>query len=108
VIDDDATAERLARAILDDITLSNEDRVRTSTDLPEDFAAEIEQGRTLFQSRVAPDHHHHYEDELLAWRGRAKDRATALGGSKLDRTRLLFVVGAVVAFVVVVTWLALR
>jgi hypothetical protein len=108
MIEDPKAAERLARAILDDVTLDNEERVRASRDLKADLAAEIEQGRALFRSRVGPALHDVFEQELLPWQGRAKDEAKKLGGEPLDRTRLLLAVGAAVVFVVVVVWLAVR
>jgi len=107
MIEDDAGAERLARAILDDITLSNEERVRASTDLIHDFSTEIEEGRALFRQRVASPLHHHFDDELLVWRGSAKDHAAKLG-APVDRTRLLMIVAAVVVFAGIVIWLVLR
>lgn len=107
-IEDEKGAERLARAILDDITLDHAERARSSRDLTGDFATEIEQGRALFRSKVAPALHRVYEEELLPWQGRAKDQATKVAGEPLDKTRLFLAIGAAVAFVVVVVWLALR
>ena len=108
MIEDEKAAERLARALLDDITLDYDERVRASRDLTADFAKEIEEGRATFRERVAPALHRVYEEELLPWQGRAKDHAVRVGGASLDRTRLLLAVGAAVAFVVVVIWLAMR
>jgi hypothetical protein len=105
-IADREAAERLARAILDDITLYNDERVRTTRDLTGELASEIEEGRALFRSRVEPSLHGVFEEELLPWQGRAKDRAIKLGGASMDRTRFWLAVGAVVAFVVVVAWIA--
>lgn len=109
MIEDAKEAERLAKAILDDITLANEERVIASRDLPEDLANEIREGRALFQSRVAASLHRVYDEELLPWQGRARDRAVKYtGGERMDRSRLLLAVGAAVAFVVVVVWLVVR
>ena len=104
-IDDHEAAERLARAILDDITLYNDERVRTTRDLTADLASEIEEGRALFRARVEASLHGVFEEELLPWQGRARDRAIKLGGASVDRTRLWLAIGAGVAFVVVVVWL---
>jgi hypothetical protein len=107
-IDQAPAAERLARAILDDITLYNEERVRNAQDLTQELASEIDEGRELFRARVEPSLHRIFEDELLAWRGRARDHAKRLGGSPLDRGKLAFVVAVVVAFIAVAVWLAMR
>ncbi len=108
MIDTAEAAQRLATAILDDITLGNDARVRAAKDLEQELAPEIEQGRQLFRSRVAPDLHPIFEDEILAWRGRAKDRAAALAPAKVDVSRLLVLVALVVALGAVIAWLALR
>jgi hypothetical protein len=109
VIDDPKHAERLARAILDDITLYNEERVRDSRDLTGDLANEIEEGRALFRSRVAEPLHHVFDEELLPWQGRARDRAIKYsGGERMDRTRLFLALGAALTFVVIVVWLVIR
>ncbi len=101
-------AERLAEAILDDITLENAERVRASSDLLADMAKELDEGRALFRSRVEPTLHRVYEDEMLPWQGRAKDQAIRVTGSPIDQTRLLLAIGAAVAFVAVVVWLVMR
>jgi len=109
LIEDPKRAERLARAILDDITLQHAERVRETRDLTGDLAKEIEEGRALFASRVAEPLHRVFEEELWPWQGRARDRAIKYtGGERMDRTRLLLAVGAALAFVAVVVWLALR
>ena len=109
LIEDPKQAERLAIAILDDITLANEERVIASRDLTTDLAKEIDEGRALFRSRVAPPLHHVYDEETLPWQGRARDRAIKYtGGERIDRTRLLLAVGAAIAFVVVLVWLVVR
>ena len=107
-IDDPKEAERLAKAILGDLTLDHAERVRSSRDLLGDFAEEIEQGRVLFRSRVAEPLHRVYEDELLPWQGTAKDHAIKAVGAPVDRTRVLIAIGAAVAFVVIVVWLVVR
>jgi len=109
LIEDPKQAERLAVAILDDITLANESRVIASRDLTTDLAPEIDEGRALFHSRVAPALHRIYDDELLPWQGRARDRAIKYtGGERIDRTRLFLAIGAAVAFVATVIWLVIR
>lgn len=109
LIEDPKQAEQLASAILDDITLENESRVIASRDLTTDLAKEIDEGRALFQSRVAPSLHRVFDEELLPWQGHARDRAIKYtGGERMDRTRLLLAIGAAVAFVVVVVWLVVR
>ena len=57
LIDTDEAARRLARAIASDISLYNEEKVVegiADDSLFEVMAEEIEEGRALFQSRVAP------------------------------------------------------
>jgi hypothetical protein len=58
LIDAPDRARRLARTIVSDIALYNKDEVtrgiRNDT-LFDDLAEEIERGRNLYQSRVAPD-----------------------------------------------------
>ena len=109
LIQDPKDAERLAGAILDDITLENESRVIASRDLTADLAKELDEGRALFQSRVAPSLHRVFDEEILPWQGRARDRAIKYsGGERIDRTRLFLAIGAAVAFVVVVVWLVVR
>ncbi len=109
VIEDRKEAERLAAALLDEITADNAERVRDSRDLTGDFTKEIDEARALFRTRVAEPLHGVFDEELLPWQGRAKDRAVRHGGAApLDRTRLLLAVGAAVAFVVIVVWLVTR
>ena len=109
LIEDPKRAEQLAVAILDDITLQNEERVIASRDLTADLSKEIDEGRALFESRVAPSLHRVFDEELLPWQGRARDRAVKYtGGERMDRTRLFLAIGAAIAFVVVVVWLAVR
>ncbi len=106
LIDDPKTAERLAMAILDDITLYNDERVRLARDVEAELAPELEEGRSLFERRVVPELHHIFKDEVMPWTTRSKMRAGRLGSAPMDRTRLLLVVGALVAFVGVVVWIA--
>lgn len=108
VIDDREAAERLAKAILDDITLENDEAVRKATDLREELAPLLEEGRTLFRSRVAPDLHEVYEGEILPWTGRAKTKAQKLAPAGFDGTRLLFLIGGAALLIVIVVWLVLR
>ena len=45
MIDTAEAAQRLATAILDDVTLENDTRVRAARDLERELAPEIEEGR---------------------------------------------------------------
>jgi hypothetical protein len=67
LIDDAEKAAKLARAIMSDLTLYNGDKIASSADPRKDLANEIEEGRSLFRTRVAPAHHHVFEDALAAW-----------------------------------------
>ncbi len=58
LIETEEAARRLARAIASDLSLYNEDKIVegiTGDNLFEVLADEIEEGRALFKSRVAPD-----------------------------------------------------
>ncbi len=58
LIETEEAARRLARAIASDLSLYNEDKVVNgvqSDNLFEVLSEEIEEGRALFKSRVAPD-----------------------------------------------------
>jgi len=58
VIETEEAARRLARAIASDLSLYNEDKILEglqADSLYETMAEEIEEGRSLFKSRVAPD-----------------------------------------------------
>ena len=58
LIETDEAARRLARAIASDLSLYNEDKIVdgiTNDNLYDLLAAEIEEGRALFKSRVAPE-----------------------------------------------------
>lgn len=57
LIDEPGKAIRLARAIASDISLYNEDKIREGIESDTFFdsiAAELEEGRELYRSRVAP------------------------------------------------------
>src|SRR5512140_2839363 len=109
VIEDRKEAERLAAALLDEITADNTERVRTSRDLTGDLAKDIDDARAVFEARVAEPLRPVFDEELLPWQGRAKDRAILHGGGEsVDRTRMLLAIGAAIAFVVVVVWLVVR
>ena len=57
VIDNPEKAMRLARAIASDISLYNEDKIKEGIENDTFFdavAGELEEGRRLYQSRVAP------------------------------------------------------
>ena len=58
IIDNDARAQSLARAIASDIQLYNKQKIETGLGNDTFFAAldeEIKEGRDLFRSRVTPD-----------------------------------------------------
>jgi hypothetical protein len=58
LIDEPGKAIRLARAIASDISLYNEDKIREGIESDTFFdaiAAELEEGRELYKSRVAPE-----------------------------------------------------
>ena len=58
LIETEEAARRLARAIASDLSLYNEDKIVQgiqSDNLFDTIAGEIEEGRALFKSRVAPD-----------------------------------------------------
>ena len=58
LIETEEAARRLARAIASDLSLYNEEKIVegvTSDNLFEVLADEIEEGRALFKSRVAPE-----------------------------------------------------
>jgi hypothetical protein len=57
-IQDPQRAERLARAIVSDVMLYNAERVRAGIerdDLFERLRPELDEGRSFFESRVAPE-----------------------------------------------------
>ena len=58
LIETEEAARRLARAIASDLSLYNEEKIVRGIEkdsLFEELAEEIEEGRALFKSRVAPD-----------------------------------------------------
>ncbi len=58
VISDPVAAARLARAIVSDISLYNQDKVKQGIEgdsLFDTLAEELEEGRQLYAQRVAPD-----------------------------------------------------
>jgi hypothetical protein len=60
LIEDEAKATRLARAIAADIELYNEAAITAGTDL----TPQIQEGRELFRSRVVPAFHAVFEDVI--------------------------------------------
>lgn len=54
--------ERLANALISDLTLYNQHKLESGADL----TSEVEEGRTLFRARVDSAEHHVYEDALRA------------------------------------------
>ncbi len=58
LIETEEAARRLARAIASDLSLYNEEKIVKGVqgdNLFDELAEEIEEGRALFKSRVAPD-----------------------------------------------------
>ena len=83
LIDRIERARQLARAIASDLTLYHEQKIIQGIeddDLFEVMAGEIEEGRTLFKSRVTPDIYHSglYEraivDVMLKSKGQVKSK----------------------------------
>ncbi|HET9959036.1 MAG TPA: hypothetical protein VFQ61_31310 [Polyangiaceae bacterium] len=69
LIEVEEAARRLARAIASDLSLYNEEKIIRGIEgdcLFEELAEEIEEGRTLYKSRVSPDlYHRNYYDRAL-------------------------------------------
>ncbi|HVZ34806.1 MAG TPA: hypothetical protein VG963_20405 [Polyangiaceae bacterium] len=69
LIDTEEAARRLARAIASDLSLYNEEKIVRGIEkdsLFEELNDEIEEGRALYKSRVAPDlYGHHVYDRAL-------------------------------------------
>jgi len=70
LIETEEAARRLARAIASDISLYNEEKIVKGIEgdsLFEDLTEEIEEGRALYKSRVAPSlyGHNFYERALV-------------------------------------------
>jgi hypothetical protein len=69
LIDTEEAARRLARAIASDLSLYNEEKIVRGIEgdtLFEELSEEIEEGRALYKSRVAPDlHAHNFYDRAL-------------------------------------------
>ena len=81
LIDTEEAARRLARAIASDLSLYNEEKIVRGIEgdsLFEELSDEIEEGRALYKSRVAPDlyaHNFYYRalvDILVRSRGHIK------------------------------------
>lgn len=63
LITDHKNAERLARTIMSDIALYNQDEIRKSLksdSLFEDLKGQLEEGRKLYDSRVDPEMPHRW------------------------------------------------
>jgi hypothetical protein len=71
MIGDEAAARRLAGAILADMTLYNDARIRAATNVRIALAREIAEARELFQAKVAPELHGVFERALDARLGGA-------------------------------------
>ena len=70
LIDTEEASRRMARAIASDISLYNEEKIVKGIEgdsLFEDLTEEIEEGRALYKSRVAPSlyGHNFYERALV-------------------------------------------
>jgi len=69
LIDTPEAARRLARAIASDLSLYNEEKITKGIEndsLFEELADEIEEGRALYKSRVAPElYNAHFYDRAL-------------------------------------------
>jgi hypothetical protein len=69
LIDTEEAARRLARAIASDLSLYNEEKIVRGIEgdsLFEELSDEIEEGRALYKSRVAPDlYPHNFYDRAL-------------------------------------------
>ena len=69
LIDTPEAARRLARAIASDLSLYNEEKITTGIEkdsLFEEIEEEIEEGRSLYKSRVSPDlYGFHFYDRAL-------------------------------------------
>ncbi len=71
VIDDRDKATRLARAILADLSLYNQDKLANATDPARDLAPELAEGAALFRTRVSPALHTCFDEEVTAWAAHA-------------------------------------
>ncbi len=69
LIQTEEAARRLARAIASDLSLYNEDKIIRGIEqdsLFEELAEEVEEGRALYKSRVAPElYRRNYYDRAL-------------------------------------------
>jgi hypothetical protein len=107
LIEDPKAAERLAEAILGDLTFSFSDRIMKAKDVIQDLATEIEEGRALFRSRVVTELYKVYDDEILPWSSLAKTRA-ARSSPKVDTSKMLVAGLFAIGFIAVVVWLIVR
>ena len=64
MIDDEAAARRLANAILADLALYNDARIRSATNVRIALAREIGEARDLFHAKVTPELHAIFESAL--------------------------------------------
>jgi hypothetical protein len=72
LIEHEEQAVRLARAILADLALYNQDSIRDARSLPADLAEEIAEARGLFTSRVTAPLQGLFDAELVAWIARVR------------------------------------
>lgn len=126
MIDDELAATRLANAILSDVALYNEARIRAASNVRIALTGEIAEARELFASRVVPHLHPCFEaalDQFLAGRnapaGGPARRATEPDYVQRERTGddrdtsgpgrlLLFSVVVIVIGLGIVWWLMQR
>ena len=83
LIDTEEAARRLARAIASDLSLYNEEKIVRGIEgdtLFEELSEEIEEGRALYKSRVAPDllAHNFYDRALVDILVRSKGHIKSL------------------------------
>jgi len=74
IIDDEDKARHLARALMSDITLYNSDKIAHALDPERELAESLEEGRQLFQARVAPRFYMVFEDAVHKWAARRRVR----------------------------------
>jgi hypothetical protein len=81
MIDDEAAATRLANAILSDVALYNEARIRAATNVRIALASEFGEARDLFASRVVPHLHPVFESALDQFLAAREARAGGVPGA---------------------------
>ena len=87
LIDDAEHAAKLARALLSDITLYNDERIKHAKDPERDLAAELGEGRKLFWERVTERHYSIYEEAVAKWAVDVRARATSFTAATVAAAR---------------------